>query len=304
MSSDPVFDTSAARPYASSRCLPDTLLWSWLHEDAPYGDLTTDSLPLRGRSARMDFFARESCTVACVEEAVRLVELCGGQASLAAVSGERVLPGQALLHAQGDAPALLLAWKVAQTLVEVASGIATATALLVRMLAEAGHHVPVACTRKNIPGTRALAVRAVQAGGGVMHRCGLSETLLVFPEHRALLAPGLWPEALTGMGRSQPERKRVVEVTDIDQAMLAAAGGAEVLQLERFAPEQLAALRQRLDQDGRRPAPALAVAGGVTPATALDYARAGADMLVTSWPYMAPRADVKVTVSAAGEGAP
>jgi molybdenum transport protein len=301
-STDMMVDASRDGSRPAPGCLPDALLWTWLHEDAPYGDLTTDSLPLAARPARMVFAARTDCTAACIEEAARLIELCGGRAECRVPSGEQVLSGRALLCAEGAAPALLRAWKVAQTTVEVASGIATATAGLVRALQAAGHPVPVACTRKNVPGTRALVVRAVQAGGGVMHRCGLSETLLVFPEHRALLAPGLWPDALAGLGRRQPEKKKVVEVTTIDDALMAAGAGADVLQLERFTPAQLTALRQRLGQTGQGARPLLAVAGGVTPENAVAYAHAGADMLVTSWPYMAPRVDVKVSITAQEAG--
>jgi molybdenum transport protein len=71
----------------------------------------------------------------------------------------------------------------------------------------------------------------------------------------------------------------------------------EVLQLERFSPDALAALRARLMAAGLTPL--LAPAGGVTVANAVAYARAGADLLVSSAPYFAPPADVKVTIRSA-----
>jgi molybdenum transport protein len=94
--------------------------------------------------------------------------------------------------------------------------------------------------------------------------------------------------------RNQPEKKLVVETGDADEAMSLARQGVEVLQLERFAPAALAQLRARLDAEGLQPL--LAPAGGVTAANALDYARAGADLLVSSAPYFAPPADVKVAI--------
>jgi molybdenum transport protein len=68
-----------------------------------------------------------------------------------------------------------------------------------------------------------------------------------------------------------------------------------VLQLERFGPEALAALRLTLKENGFTPL--LAPAGGVTADNALAYARAGADLLVSSAPYFAPPADVRVTIA-------
>jgi molybdenum transport protein len=187
---------------------------------------------------------------------------------------------------------------VAQTLVEAASGIATAAAAIVDALRAEGFATPLACTRKNFPGTRAVAAKAVRAGGAVMHRLGLSETLLVFAEHRAFFAPDALPAALAALRAAQPERRVVAEVGGEDEALAVARAGVEVLQLERFKPDALQRLRQRLRAQGLHPA--LAPAGGVTLANALAYARAGADFLVSSAPYFAPPADVKVCIEPTG----
>jgi molybdenum transport protein len=266
-----------------------------LREDTPHGDLTTTSLGIAARPGRLTFAARGAMRVAGIEAAQRLFELAGAQARCRTASGQDAVAGALLLQAEGSAEALHRAWKVAQTLVEVLSGIATGTAAIVGLLRAHGFEQPVACTRKTFPGTRLLAAQAVRAGGGVMHRLGLSETLLVFPEHRLFLHPVEWLPALQRLRAAQPEKRLVVEVGEADEAFALAQAGVEVLQLERFSPADLAALRERLAAAGLRPV--LAPAGGVTVHNALDYARAGADLLVSSAPYHAPPADVKVTFS-------
>jgi molybdenum transport protein len=277
--------------------LDDTVLLAWLAEDAPFGDLTTRTLGLSAEPGEMRFAARREMRVAAVEEAARLVELAGGRAVVRVPTGADAAAGQTLLDAEGPAAGLLLAWKVAQTSMEIAGGIATEAARIVRGVREAGYRVPLACTRKTYPGGRALAVRAATAGGAVMHRLGLSETLLVFPEHRAFLPPEQIAPAVAAAQAAAPEKKLVAETSDADEAHLLAAAGADVLQLERFAPEELAALRARLDSAGLHPL--LAPAGGVTAANAVAYAAAGADVLVSSAPYLAPPADVQVTIGRA-----
>lgn len=277
---------------AATDRLDDSTLWAWLCEDAPHGDLTTRHLGIAARPARLHFEARGAMRVALTEEAARLFELAGAQACVRRGSGRDAAAGERLLEARGPAGALLLAWKVAQTSVEAASGVATAAAAIVQALREAGFELPVACTRKTWPGARALAVRAVTAGGAVMHRLGLSESLLVFPEHRRFLADEALLPSLVALRRRQPEKRLVVEVTDADEAVRLAAAGVEVLQLERFSPAALAALRERLHDQGLHPL--LAPAGGVKLDNAVAYARAGADLLVSSAPYLAPPADVKV----------
>lgn len=270
-----------------SCALSDAALSRLLAEDVPFGDLTTESLGLRGRPGRLEFHARGAMTVCGVEEAVRLFALAGANACLVIPSGVAVESDALLLTAEGPAEALHQAWKTAQTLMEWASGIASGAAALVRAAAP----VPVACTRKNAPGTKALSIKAIQAGGAIAHRLGLSETLLVFAEHRLFLDEP--PSATIARLRNrQPEKKIVVEVVSVDEALTWARAGADVLQLEKFTPTGLSACRARLEGEGLRPV--LVAAGGVRVENAADYVAAGAAMIATSAPYHAAPRDVRV----------
>ena len=272
------------------RALHDTDLGRLLDDDILGGDLTTHTLGIGDQPARLEFRARQAMTVCASEEALRLFALAGSDARLLIRSGARAGVGELILEAQGSAASLHQAWKTAQTLMEWASGIATATASIV---AAAGG-VAVACTRKNVPGTKALSVKAIKAGGGIMHRLGLSETLLVFAEHRLFLNDT--PAAtLAQLRRAQPEKKIIVEVADPEEAQRWADAGADVLQLEKFTPEAVAACRQALDLSPGSVRPLLAAAGGIRADNAAAYVAAGADLLVTSAPYTAPPKDVQVT---------
>ncbi|HEY0909128.1 MAG TPA: ModD protein, partial [Bradyrhizobium sp.] len=202
-----------------------------------------------------------------------------------------------LLEATGDAGALHAGWKVAQTLMEWSAGIASS----VREISDAARAVTpsitVACTRKSVPMTRALSIKAVLAGGGAMHRTGLGDTILVFPEHRAFLHGETLQTTLVRLRAAAPERAIVVEVADECDAMLAVAAGADVVQLEKFPPNAVALLLKRLA--GVRPAHTkIAAAGGVNAGNAAAYAEAGADVLVTSAPYTARPRDVQVRITA------
>jgi molybdenum transport protein len=278
------------------RALSDEALHQLLREDAPHGDLTTHGLSLGTMPGHISFAARQAMTVCGTEEAARLFELCGVEAQLLTPSGKHVLAGTELLTAHGHASSLLLAWKVAQTLVENVSGIASEVARIVTELRAAGHAQPLACTRKTFPGTRALAVKAVLAGGGVMHRLGLSETLLLFPEHR-LFIDGSLDDVVGRLRKGQPEKRLVAEVTHLQEALALAESGADVLQLERFTPEAVRQCKVALHASHLHPA--LAVAGGVNAGNAVAYAEAGADVLVSSAPYHAPPRDVEVRFSRA-----
>jgi len=269
-------------------------LYDLLHEDCPWGDLTTETLGIGHHAARLTFTARAAMTVCGSEEAARLFKLAGADAQVIQASGTTVAAGALLLEAAGSAAALHTAWKVSQILVEATSGIASSSYAMVSTLRAAGFTIPLACTRKNFPGAKALASKAVKAGGATLHRLGLSETVLLFPEHLMFVEQSA-AQTIEAMRRQLPKKKIVVEVKNEASAVIWAQAGADVLQLEKFSPADLSHCRQAIIDALGEQRPQLAAASGVNVKNAVDYARGGADFLVTSAPYFAPPADVQVT---------
>ena len=266
-------------------CLADDALARLFEDDTAYGDLTTETLGIGARTRYFEFRARQAMHVCAVEEAARLCQLAGLHVDTFASSGEALSASQIILTARGNAGQLHRAWKAAQVLVEWANGITGSAAEIVAQ----AKNTPVACTRKNVPGTKALSVKAVRVAGATMHRLGLSETLLVFAEHCCFLDEA--PEATVArLHAREPEKRVVVEVSDIESAQRWARAGADVLQLEKFPPEAVDACVESLKLLGSPPA----VAGGVSAANAARYAAAGASLLVTSAPFTAPPRDVAV----------
>lgn len=265
-------------------------------EDLPYGDLTTRALGIDAAPGRITFAARHPMVVCGVEEAARIMQRMGASIGPAIASGTHVARSELLLAAEGPASALHGGWKIAQTIMEWASGIASAVAAIRAAAREAADHVQIACARKAPPHSRRLAVKAVIAGGGQMHRLGLSETILIFPEHLVFFDG---EEAIAGaIARARcnaPERKIVIEVLDEAHAAEAARAGADVIQLEKFAPEAVARVAAALAGRGSS-RPLIAAAGGIQVENAAAYATAGADILVTSAPYNAPSAEVRVCI--------
>lgn len=272
--------------------IPFAQLERLLFDDAPYGDLTTDLLGIGAQRARMTFSARGSMVLALATEAAEILEMAGASVERLIEDGQALAPGQEFLHAEGQAGALLRGWKVAQTLVEIWSGVATAAREVVEAARAVAPDIGIACTRKNTPGVKNFSVAAIRAGGAEMHRLGLSETILVFPEHLAFLGGETLDSAVARLRRGAPEKKLVLEAGTIALALAAAEAGFDVIQAEKFSPADIALLVKQLATLTK--SPKLAAAGGVNRANAAEYARAGADILVTSAPYAAPPRDVSV----------
>ena len=273
-----------------------------LEDDVPYGDLTTEALGISEALGIMRFEARDPMVLALVEDAAAMIEQTGCRVELWAKSGDVLVPRAPILTAHGEAAALLRSWKVAQTLIEVWSGVATAARAIVDAGRAVSPDIGIACTRKNIPGTKRFAVAAVKAGGAAMHRLGLSETILVFPEHHEFLGPVSLADVVRKLRRSAPEKRLVIEVKRMDMAIAAAMAGFDVIQAEKFSPAEIASLVAQLKTlshvQTRRSI--VAAAGGINAENVAAYARAGADIVVTSSPYLAKPRDVQVRIAAAG----
>lgn len=273
--------------------IDDATLDRWLADDVPLGDLTTFALGIGAQSGRMIFAARDPMILAGAEEGGRLLVRAGAVlAGPVTPSGSRLAPGDTIVTATGSAEALHRGWKVAQTLIEAASGMATAARRIVDAARTVNPSIAVACTRKTLPGAKALSIRAIMAGGAVPHRLGLSETLLVFEQHRRFLA-GLTPtQIIARLRTTTPERKIVVEISSPAEASAWAEAGVDVLQADKLPPAAVAQIIAGLGPSR----PLVAAAGGVNADNAAAYAQAGADLLVTSAPYLAKPLDVQVVL--------
>jgi molybdenum transport protein len=157
-----------------------------------------------------------------------------------------------LLEARGPAGALHMGWKVALNLLEAASGIATRTHILVRDARSLNPDIEVVATRKIFSGTKAVATNAVCAGGGLPHRLGLSESVLVFVQHVAFLGgeEELWARLPQIKARAK-EKKIGVEVTG-EAGAARAARAARARQVRCGPPSaKAAALLRAVCQSGR-----------------------------------------------------
>lgn len=269
------------------RVLSDEAILQLLNDDAPWGDLTTSLLIPPKTTARVDFSARYPMTLCAAEEAARMFQLKGATLTFVQPSGSQLNPGDIILSASGLAATLLTVWKSAQVLVEWASGIASAA----REMVDNAQGVPVACTRKQVPGTKALSIKAVHAGGAMMHRLGVSESILVFAEHRQFFHT-CSGKTLFQLKQRAPEHRAIVEVHNIEDAMHWAQSGAEILQLDKFSPADIRLCKTHIEKAGL--ATRLGIAGGVNPGNIHEFIAAGADFIVTSWPYYANPKDVQV----------
>jgi nicotinate-nucleotide pyrophosphorylase (carboxylating) len=194
-------------------------------------------------------------------------------------------PGETLAAVHGRARALLGAERTALNLLGRLSGVATLTRDVVTRLA--GLRTQVVCTRKTTPGLRLLEKHAVRLGGGMNHRFGLHDAVLVKDNHR-LLAGGLI-EAVARVRRGVGHMVKVeVEVDTLDELDQALELGVDAVLLDNMPPAILRAAVSRVA--GRALTEA---SGSITPLTARSVAETGVDVMSLGWlTHSAPCLDV------------
>ncbi|MEQ5226717.1 ModD protein [Proteus cibi] len=272
---------------------PDAFLDNLLMEDIQYGDLTSRALALQAQQGIMTFTRREAGCVSGIELARRLLEKLGLTVVTHLQDGDFADQGTLLITAEGRADALHQGWKVVQNVLEWSCGVSD---YMAKMLAIYHRYQPkgqIACTRKNIPNTKLLATQAVLAGGGIIHRQGCSETILLFANHRHFLSePDNWTQHIKQLRQAAPEKCIVVEADDIEQAREALKAQPDILQLDKFSIEEITQLQQEAPEIA--PHCHLSIAGGINLNTIENYAQTGITLMVTSAPYYAPPTDIKV----------
>ena len=270
-----------------------------LEEDCPYMDLTVEALGIGREPGLLTCHPKAACVVA---GAARLLESSGCRVACEAASGDRLEAGQVFLRAEGSAGAIHRSLKIAQNVMEYSSGIATRAAGMLESARKANPHVQLAVTRKHFPGTKRLSLAAAQAGGAIAHRLGLSDSLLVFDQHRVFTG-GLdgFAARVSEYRKAFPEQKLGAEVATPEEALLLARAGIDSIQCDGLknvaAGANPLAIRRGIDKAVNAAVQVLA-AGGVTGENAAAVAATGVDVLVTTWAYFGKPADIKMVVSA------
>ncbi len=264
-------------------------------EDVQYVDLTTSLLKLENKPARMQVSTREPAVVCCTEEVMKIFNRTGIQTTLFTPSGEYLEKDVKFLEGEGLSGTLFAISRTIDNILRYTSGVATRTRLLVEKAREVNKNVIIATTRKTIPNTRKMAIKAVKAGGAAIHRYGLSETILVHRDQYRLLGGLDRLAARIAERMAHTGGKSItVEVDNIEDALKIAESGIDVIQLDKFSVADIKKLSKELSKTGRKVK--LAAAGNITIRNIQDYATSGADIIVTSWPYNGEPADMKISI--------
>ena len=251
-----------------------------LAEDIGAGDITTLSLVPAKLKGHGRIIARERCVVAGTETAAEVFRRVDPElrTEIIQCDGAPLTGGESILEVRGNAASILTAERVALNFLQRLSGIATLTRQFVDAVGK--YQAKILDTRKTTPGLRALEKAAVVAGGGVNHRFGLFDMVLVKDNHLAAQG-GLsgFAQAIEKLRAERPDLRIEVEADHLEQVRaFLEIDGVDVILLDNM---KVAEMREAvaLGKDKVK----FEASGGVTlknvrqiAATGVDYISVGA----------------------------
>ena len=263
-----------------------------LAEDFGWGDVTTETVIDRDQKARGRLLAKSPCVIAGLDiasEAFRQLDP-GIVVEVRCKEGNRCQPVTVIAEYRGQASALLTAERTALNFLQRLSGIATLTRQFVEA---ADSRIVVLDTRKTTPLLRALEKYAVRAGGGVNHRAGLDEGILIKDNH-VRLAGGV-EKAVTRMRKANREMPTEVEAQTLDEVDEALRAGAEIILLDNMSTPDIVEAVKRCRGRAKTE-----ISGGVTLTRMRELAATGADYVsIGALTHSAPAVDLSFEIEPA-----
>ncbi|HLC18550.1 MAG TPA: carboxylating nicotinate-nucleotide diphosphorylase [Thermodesulfobacteriota bacterium] len=270
----------------------DIVVKTALVEDIGSGDVTTSAIVPSTMKGSCRIVAKERLVVAGLFIAENVFRRLDGSAVFTAGfrDGDRVKKGETIASVSGRLAALLAGERVALNFLQRLSGIATLTAEFVK---RAGGRVKILDTRKTTPCLRSLERYAVRAGGGLNHRSGLYDSVLIKDNH--IKAAGSVAEAISRVNKKYKGRVLVeTEASTVEEAGEAASAGADIIMLDNMTPALIKKALKVIEEGAL-----VEVSGGVTLSNVRSLAATGADFIsIGALTHSAPAMDISMEVTA------
>jgi nicotinate-nucleotide pyrophosphorylase (carboxylating) len=260
-----------------------------LAEDFGWGDVTTEGTIDPRQKAKAVILAKASCVIAGLDVASEAFRQLDPSVSITVhrPDGSRCEPGTIVAEYAGHATGLLTAERTALNFLQRLSGIATLTR---RFVDAAAGRITVLDTRKTTPLLRALEKYAVRAGGGVNHRSGLDDGILIKDNH-VRLAGGIG-NAVSLMRKKTREMATEVEAQSLQQVDDALQAGADIILLDNLSTADITTAVRKCHGRAKTE-----ISGGVTLDRMPELAATGADYVsIGALTHSAPAIDLSFEI--------
>lgn len=239
----------------------------FLYEDlGDKGDITSECLPSNEDKTAL-ITSKEDCILAGLEEANEVFKRTGASLIFLKKDGNLVKKDQNIARINGPNKSILKGERLALNFITRMSGIATITYKLVQKCRKINKNIDIAATRKTTPGFRFYEKKAVILGGGIPHRYGLYDQVMIKDNH--IKSFGSITESINFVKKSIKNKIIEIEVENEEDGVAAAKIGVDIIMLDNFNPDTAQKTAKKIR--GINNKIKIEVSGGINPENILDY---------------------------------
>lgn len=256
----------------------DDIIKYMLKEDEGYGDITSEALIKRDIITEGFILSKDTGILAGMNIVKDIISEYNVKILSSLNDGDEIKHGDKLLEFKGDAKTILLLERTVLNLLMRMSGVATKTHNIVTKVHEVNPNIKVAGTRKTSPALQKFDKQAIIIGGGDSHRNGLDDMVLIKDNHIAIVG-GVF-EALRLAKKNVSFSKKIeIEVENVDDAVIAASNGADIVMFDNMSPMEASKTLDVLNDKNLRDNILIELSGGITEENILDYAYLDVDVI-------------------------
>ena len=268
-----------------------------IKEDVGFEDITTNALIEAGLEAEAEIISRDDGIIAGVEVAEITCDDFNLDFKPYKLDGDKIRENEVILSIKGNARHILLIERTLLNIMMRMSGIATTTYKLVQKARRYNPNVIIAGTRKTTPGLQWWEKQAIRIGGGDTHRFRLDDCAMIKDNHVSLI--GDLEEAIKKVKSYISFTKKIeVEVESVEDAILAARCGADIILLDNMGPSLIKDVIKALERENLRDNVILEASGGIKPDNIDEYAATGVDAISMGFiTHSTPVIDLSLEIS-------
>ena len=248
--------------------IPLSQLIGFVEEDSPFGDITSEAV-IEPQICTAVISAREPLFLAGLAEVIRLSEWYNLSVLSKSSDGLSHKAGDRIATITGQAHTILLLERTLLNILGRMSGIATKARKIQDMVLAVNTRCRITATRKTAPGLRLMDKKAAMIGGADPHRFSLSDAVLIKDNHLVLVSVD---KAVMRAKASGAYHRIEAEADTIDEALMIARAGVDIILLDNMTPGQVSEVLSLLSENRLREKVIVEVSGGITEDTLVMYA--------------------------------
>lgn len=251
----------------------------FLMEDLSIGDLTSALIP--DDKKRAEIITKKKGIFAGSKVAETTFGIMDVEVNYSVPDGNCIEEGQVVMQVEGGARNILMTERTVLNIIMKMSGIATITKLMLEKAKKVNPSIRISATRKTTPGFRLFEKMAVDIAGGDTHRFGMGDAVLIKNNH--ISAAGGIKKALKIARTVSFTKKIEIEVGNIEDAIVAANEGVDIIMFDNMNPEEIKKAINRLEELELRENVILEASGNIRPENVEEYAETGVDVLSSGY---------------------